>query len=548
MRKGPLVLTLAALVAAVSSPNVQATRPGGSDCESIFPGGELSVRYLIKLEPASGPRATPPAQWDLVASKARRMGAQLSLVRQAASGFAVVELRGATPTDVRKLAGNLSKEQEIEFLVEDQTFEATFVPNDTDYSKQWAMYPTPQGTGASQAWARSQNGADTVVAVLDTGYTPHPDLDANRLPGYDFISDVTSAGDGNGRDADPTDNGSGFVNGCGLRPSSWHGTAIAGIIAAVGNNQAGVIGAAYGTKVMPVRVLGKQGGSRSDIADAIVWAAGGHVPGIPDNSNPVEVINLSLRLTPTSSTVCEQPERTAIQFAIDRGVVVVAGVGNDNLSASLVSPASCPGVIAVGASDQTGGKASFSNHGPAVTLLAPGVDLFTTSNTGVLVAQLPTYQWVSGTSMAAPMVSAAAAMIQSIRPRTPQQVKELLVATAKPLTSACPNGCGAGLLDIDAATLAAASEPTAAFDTVMVKGPNCPNSNLATYQLIDRSQDPNGDIVDYQWFKNGVLYSTSPSPPSVQISSTTSIRLVVTDATGWTNEISSELVGFRCLH
>jgi serine protease len=476
------------------------------------------------------------------------MGANLLQVRPAAAGAHVVEFRGVTPTDLRKLARRLADGAEVEYLVEDAIFQPAFIPNDPGYSQQWALHPTPQGIGANNAWARFQTGADTIVAVLDTGYLEHPDILANHVKGYDFISDASSAGDGSGRDASPIDEGSGYVAGCGARKSSWHGTNIAGIIAAVGNNQTGIIGAAFGAKFMPVRVLGKQGGVRSDIVDAITWAAGGQVPGVPVNANPVEVINLSLRVVGVSGFVCEEPERAAIQFAIDSGVVVVAAAGNDNQPASMVSPASCPGVIAVGASDQFGYKASFSNYGPTITLLAPGVDIYTTSDIGVFVRSSYSYATASGTSMAAPFVSAAAAMVQSIAPRTPQQVKELLMETAKPLSAACQQGCGAGILDIDAATAAAAGpRPIAAFIPALVAQPNCPDSNLVSYEMNNISFDGNNNIVAHQWYRSGMPFSTESSPLVTKVSGPTSIRLVVTDATGLTDEKSTTLGGFRCV-
>ena len=141
-------------------------------------------------------------------------------------------------------------------------------------------------------------GTGVTVAVIDTGITAHPDLDANVLPGYDFVSDATAARDGNGRDANAQDQGDWYAAGeCGQPTAgntSWHGTHVAGTVAAVTGNATGVAGVAPNAKVVPVRVLAKCGGSLSDIADAIVWASGGTVAGIPANANPAKVINMSL--------------------------------------------------------------------------------------------------------------------------------------------------------------------------------------------------------------------------------------------------------------
>ena len=147
------------------------------------------------------------------------------------------------------------------------------------------------------AWDVS-TGSGSTVAVIDTGITAHLDLDANVLPGYDFVSDATAARDGNGRDSNAQDQGDWYAAGeCGQTAaanSSWHGTHVSGTVAAVAGNSTGVAGVAPTAKVVPVRVLAKCGGSLSDIADAIIWAAGGTVSGIPANANPAKVINMSL--------------------------------------------------------------------------------------------------------------------------------------------------------------------------------------------------------------------------------------------------------------
>src|SRR5690606_15464034 len=160
--------------------------------------------------------------------------------------------------------------------------------------------------------------------VLDTGYADHNDLDANIVPGYDFIIDEAVAGDGDGRDGDAHDPGDWY----GGYASSWHGTHVAGTVAAVTDNGAGLAGVAYKAKVQPVRVLGHGGGYTSDIADAIVWASGGTVDGVPANENPAEVLNLSLG----GDGSCAQDPVTqeAIDGAIERGVTVVVAAGNDN--------------------------------------------------------------------------------------------------------------------------------------------------------------------------------------------------------------------------
>ncbi len=176
------------------------------------------------------------------------------------------------------------------------------VPNDTYASQLWgqlgAADGSPYGVNSVGAWATA-TGAGTVVAVLDTGIRTHTDLAGQTVAGYDFIADAWSGNDGDGRDADPSDPGD-FVSAdqvaghCSERHSSWHGTHVSGIVAAIANNAIGVFGTAPGTKVQPLRVLGRCGGSYTDIADAVTWASGGAVLGIPANATPADVVNLSL--------------------------------------------------------------------------------------------------------------------------------------------------------------------------------------------------------------------------------------------------------------
>src|SRR5690606_20344219 len=206
---------------------------------------------------------------------------------------------------------------------------------DTYFSQQWGFGTGSGGIRATQAWDTT-SGAGAVVAVLDTGITSHSDLNANVLPGYDFISSSSVAGDGNGRDSDPSDPGDYY----GGYASSWHGTHVAGTVAALTNNAKGVAGTAYGAKIVPVRVLGRGGGYDSDIADAVVWASGGSVSGVPANANPAEAITLSLG----GSGSCGSAMQNAINGAVGRGSTIVIAAGNSNANTSGFSPANCSNV------------------------------------------------------------------------------------------------------------------------------------------------------------------------------------------------------------
>ncbi len=372
-------------------------------------------------------------------------------------------------------------------------FKQDLIPNDPRFSDlQWDLTDPAAGIGSPRAWDYS-SGTGVVVAVLDTGYVDHRDLSANIVPGYDFISwygqtegatlypDV--AGDGNGRDADAHDPGDwldGTESFCGstVSDSTWHGTHVAGTIAAVANNAVGIAGVAYGAKVQPVRVLGHCGGLTSDIADGIVWASGGTVAGVPANPSPAEVLNLSLGGYGACSN--DPVTQDAINGAIGRGATVVVAAGNSNMDAASFSPASCSGVITVGATGVDGAKSYFSNYGPAVALSAPGGNarystdgdtawIWSTGNSGttgpvaspsgdILIGQ-------AGTSMAAPHVSAVIAQMQSASVGAghgvlaPSLVKSLLKAATKPfvIQPAAGTPIGTGILDAAASVAAAAA-------------------------------------------------------------------------------------------
>ena len=274
--------------------------------------------------------------------------------------------------------------------------------------KQWNL--TNPTTGVQNTGnARLRRGANVKVAVLDTGYVPHPDLVTGMANGYDFVSDPLSARDGNGRDPNPLDEGDyAPYNLCkdqaNAHTSTWHGTHVAGIIGARGNNRMGIVGVADLARVQPVRVLGRCGGRTSDIADAIIWAAGGHVDGVPDNTYPAKIINMSIGTV----TQCPAAYQRAINIARSKGALVVAAAGNGNTDASKYAPANCMGVITVGATTKAGTRASFSNYGTRVNISAPGENILSLS---VNSLDRPdntkfTYVYESGTSMAAPHVSA----------------------------------------------------------------------------------------------------------------------------------------------
>ena len=216
------------------------------------------------------------------------------------------------------------------------------------------------GVDAPRAWTRTYGSRNVVVAVLDTGITPHPDLvGVAKVPGYDFVSEIdgVETGDGDGWDADPSDPGDACAE---LdQDSSWHGTFVTGEIAAQ-RDRSGVVGQAPGITIEPVRVLGGCGGSEADTIAAIEWSSGGAVDGVPANQHPASVISMSLG---SDTGACSDALQTAVDDAIDRGSVVVAAAGNDGTTMADTSPANCAGVVSVVATTRSGSLASYSNRG-----------------------------------------------------------------------------------------------------------------------------------------------------------------------------------------
>lgn len=339
-------------------------------------------------------------------------------------------------------------------------------PNDPYYAEQWPLAAEgANGIDLLETW-RFGRGAGVVVAVLDTGTTEHPEFAGRVLAGYDFISDPTRAGDGDGRDANPRDEGDWVsesdvtsrrygVDCTEAYDSSWHGTHVAGTILAAANNGVGIVGIAPLAQLLPVRVIGHCGGSISDLVDAMRWAGGLSVAGVPDNVTPAKVLNISLTI--------ERPCTAAMQSAVDeltaRGVIVVTAVGNEDSDASRFAPANCIGTLTVGATTNTGDRATYSNYGAAVDLSAPGGNntrgggVLSTYDEGRTLPVGSSYARTSGTSMATPHVSGVLAAILGAEPDLARaDLFTLLFANLAPFPvgttcAATPGLCGAGIIN-----------------------------------------------------------------------------------------------------
>ena len=252
-------------------------------------------------------------------------------------------------------------------------------------AQQWGIF----AIGADHAWATT-TGRGVIVAVVDSGSGPHPDLAENLLPGRSILGTVETQ---DGRDMD----------------ASGHGTHVAGIIAAVANNGIGGSGVAPNAKILPIQVLDQAGqGDARDVAAGVRFAA----------DNGARVINLSLGGATESSSLTQ-----AITYANDKGVLVVAAAGNGGAADKPKWPASLDLTLAVTAVDQANNATNFDQRGEYIDLSAPGANVVSTAKGD--------YVTLSGTSMAAGFVAGAAALLFAAEPRvTNAQVRDILLRTA----------------------------------------------------------------------------------------------------------------------
>ena len=388
------------------------------------------------------------------------MGGSGSLTynRPMSLGSDVISLApGTSIAAAEEIANRLAGQPDVEFAVVDRIAHIMQTPNDSRYPEQW-HYHSVITAGASPnyglnlppAWDITTGSSSVVVAVLDTGITVHEDIDSSRiLPGYDFLTSLSQANDGDGRDSNPSDPGD-CTNSASCS-SSWHGTHVAGTIGANSNNALGVSGVSWGSRILPVRVLGVGGGAYSDIIDGMVWASGGTVPGVPANTTPAKVLNLSLG----GANPCDSAMQTAVNAAMANGAVVVVSAGNSNANVSGYSPASCTGVITVAATSQTGQRAYYSNYGTGVEIAAPGGDynvdttVLSTLNSGITSPGSSTYAGYQGTSMAAPHVSGLVSLMLSVNPAlTASQILTHIQQNATPFPaggSCTTSNCGSGI-------------------------------------------------------------------------------------------------------
>ncbi len=598
-----LTIPLAALLAALAL----ATPPGMA--------AEPSARVIVSL------RADAPA-WKRQALAAAGEATRTELQQRAdalAAGIGrplragrAVGARGqvvrAEGIDSATLAARLAAHPDVEWAVVDRRRRALLVPNDPLFPQsvrslgpdagQWYLR-APDTTirsaiNAQAAWDRVTGRSSVVVAVIDTGVLgSHLDLAGRLLPGIDAVSadpdgSFVSANDGDGEDADASDPGdwitaaedaSGYFAGCGVSDSSWHGTQVASIIGATGNDGIGMAGTAFGVSILPVRVLGKCGGYDSDIIAGMLWAAGLQTVAGIANANPAKVLNMSLG----GSGACEASYRDAIARINATGAVVVAAAGN-SAGQAVGTPANCPGVIGVAGLRHAGSKVGFSDLGPEIAISAPGGNcvnigsgeaclypILSASNRGTSAPLAGGSIWTDsfnisvGTSFASPIVAGTVALMLSVRPTlTPAEIRAALQSSARPFpTSGADNGpggapvttcqppsgadqlqcycttalCGAGMLDAAGAVAAA----TGLFARIGVVTATPTAGSMVELSGAGSAAATGRSIVGYEWAivsgggivgafssaTNGVAATLQPTAAGSM-----TLRLTVTDDLG----------------
>ncbi len=515
------------------------------------------------------------------------------------------------------LAAKLRLQDDVEWAVVDERRSirdiAGGTPNDPLYAAnasispavgQWylrapdaAVSPSTSTTtvvssiNAAAAWLTTPGSASITVAVLDTGVRfDHPDLTAKLWPGYDFVSDSTSAGDGGARDADATDPGDYTItNQCGsgtaASTSSWHGTQTAGLVGAATDNSVGMAGSGRNTMVLPVRVLGKCGGSDSDIIAAMYWSAGIAIPGdtsTPANPHPAKVISMSLG----KAGSCPASYTDVFTALAAAKVTVVIAAGNTN-GLAVEAPANCSGALAVAGVRHIGSKVGYSSIGPQVTIAAPAGNcvnttgaclypILTTINKGTTTPSSNGYSDSTdisvGTSFAAPIVAGTVALMLSVDPTlTPATIAAKIKSTARAFptsgssdaaVTACraptateqlecyctTSTCGAGLLDAGAAVASvvppAAAPPTTGI-TVSNSAPTAGQS--ITVSASNATANGGRSIAGYQWqiTSGGAFAAFSGATNAASATLVTSaagsvvLSLTVTDNAGATGSASS---------
>ncbi|NUO77535.1 MAG: S8 family serine peptidase [Lysobacter sp.] len=527
MKQRPTRTLALAVLAALICPLAAAAQPPERINVNSLKSSPTHSRFVVKYRAGTGERndngmlqrslnsAASSTLLQIAPTGAGRTkaAAALSLKRNKRMGIGADVITTNRPLDrveAEALMRQIAANPNVEYVEADRKMQLFMTPNDPRFSEQYGYGTGNGGIRATQAWDLT-TGAGVVVGVVDSGVNRHPDLVANLLPGYDFSENDTDV-------SDPTS-----ING-------FHGTHVAGTIAAVTNNGIGVAGTAPGAKILPVRVFNASTAENSVILDGLVWAVGGTVPGAPVNTTPAEVVNMSLGSVDPET--CDNATKDALALAEQRGAIVVVAAGNNNADASLRTMTNCGKVISVGSVTSTGARSSFSNWGTLVDIAAPGSSILSTVNGFNGNAS---YGLLSGTSMATPHVAGVVALVQSIAPTplTGEQMRTLLKNTSRPFPVTPDRAIGAGIVNAFAAVSAAGGG---------APGNNAPVANFSstasglTVSFADSSSDSDGSIVSRSWNFGDGSTSTAASPSKTySAAGTYTVTLTVTDDDGATN-------------
>ncbi|MCC7369949.1 MAG: S8 family serine peptidase [Chloroflexi bacterium] len=371
------MLTLALIAGCIPSSDPAAEAPAGQTAEQADAG--LVPGHVVVIV---GADASLPAVLDDAIGGSIRLLDTLPELRAAVLGVPLGREAAAI--------AQLQHDPRIVSAQRSAVLSTLTVPDDPIYKEfQWGV----RKIGMETVWDVTTGSPDVIVAVLDTGVDEaHPDLEPNVIDGYDFVNDDPDAWD-----------------------DSSHGTHVAGVIAAVGDNDEGTAGMTWRSKIMPIKVLDAKGlGPDAAVSKGIIYAV----------ENKARIINLSSG-TPYQSKLLDD----AVKFAERRGVLVVAAAGNTGDKGNeVIYPAAYANVLAVGATDEKDQAPPFSQRQPYVAIAAPGVDIpgpaWRDAGNGPYILH-------TGTSAAAPHVSGLAALLLSIQPTlSPQQIRDIIIGTA----------------------------------------------------------------------------------------------------------------------
>lgn len=468
MKLSPLVLALCGLALAGAS---QAAPPPRAPNHLRFVPFEVLVKFKSETQLSAAKAQMPDVSLGGTSSRVRL--AKLST--PASRAYSPAEMK----TETLALLDRLRRRTDVEYAQLNYLIDLAYVPNDPLYAQQW-HYPPISMPGA---WDITRGSAAVRIAILDTGRTAHPDL-ATRWSALEFNAAAPGTA--------ATDNG------------TWrHGTHVAGIAGAETGNGVGGAGVCPNCQLLNVKISDNSGGITIErIVSGIHWAI----------DNGAGVINMSLE-APSACTQASFPAlREAIDRAVNNGVNVVAAAGNNAVNVDNVTPASCPGVISVAATDRNNALAAYSSRGANVGIAAPGgggvhtppysgygqgigcptdansffypftegaLSTWTTSPTS---GNVHCYRFLSGTSMATPHVAGAIGLMLSANAKLrPDQVRTLLRTTTTALP-ACGANCGPGLLNVQRAVSGARVATTGPCSANPVPGSQCKIDGIAQYR------------------------------------------------------------------